>query len=239
MQQKTILGAVVVIALLACGFAVWKLSSPAPVTSPPPSTTSSMDKATLAQLQADLQNVTPHFIDASKTNGQTLTPQEQKIKDDVVAVLLATNPGQDKDYLASLWFDAIGKRYILASQPSGGSSLNEIIDSQTGKVTLIPGGGYYLASVGREAALYIDTQAIRIYTLDQSDSMLVSGSQLSGTETYHSGTSDSTLVPVQTHTKNSITISVFDSSQTVKNPDAQPNAMQTMNKKLRNITLSF
>ena len=82
----------------------------------------------------------------------------------------------------------------------------------------------------------------RVSTHTTQDGMvLVSGSQLSGNETYHSGTSDFSMVPVQTHTKSSITISVFDSSQMVQNPDAlsQPTAMQTMNKKVREVTLSF
>lgn len=230
------------IALIVCGFVVWKLSTPnmpAPVTTNTDTTTQNSQVA-LAQLQADLQEVTPHFIDASKGSGQTLTSEEQKIKDDMVAVLLAADPGQSKDYLSSAWLNAVGKRYILVTQPSGGSSLNEIVDSQTGKITIIPGErAYYLASEGRDIALYIDTQAIHTYSLDQADAVLVSGSQLSGNETYHSGTSDFQIAPVQTHTKNSITISVFDSSQTVKNPNAQPNEMQTMNKKLRSITLSF
>jgi hypothetical protein len=241
MHQKTILGAIAVVVLLVCGFAVWKLSASKPGQTPAEQTIFTASKAALAQLQTDLQAVTPHFIDRSDSGAQSLTPEEQKIKDDLVAVFIAQNPGNDKDYYSNAWLNAVGKRYILASQPSGGSSLNEIIDSQTGKITLIPEGGYSLALEGRDAILYIDTQAIRTYTLDQADAVLVAGSQLSGNETYHSGTSDFTLVPVQTYTKNSITISVFDSSQLVQNPDAksQPTAMQTMNKKVRTVTLSF
>lgn len=239
MQQKTILG-VIVVTVLAFAFIAWKLNAPKIAQSPSEQATSTADPAVLAKLQADLQTVAPHFIDASKGNGQTLTPEEQKIKDDVVALFLVANSANNRDYYSNLWLNAVGKRYILATQPSSGSSYDEIIDSQTGKVTPIPGEArYYLASEGRNVALYVDTQAIHIYTLDQADAILVSGSQLSGTETYHSGTSDFQIAPVQTHTKNSITISVFDSSQIVKNPDAQPNEMQTMNMKIRDLTLSF
>ncbi len=194
----------------------------------------------LAQLQADLKDTEPHFIEINKNDRQALNTEEQKIKDSVVALFLAANPGNDKDYYSNLWLNAVGKRYVLAAQPSGGSVINKVIDSQTGEVSIIPGeASYSLASEGRNAALYIDTQAIYIYTLDQADAILVSGSQLSGNETYHSGTSDFRIAPEQTHTKNSITISIFDSSRIVRNPNAQPNAIQTMNKKLRSTTFSF
>ena len=237
--QKVTIAAVALLVLLVCGFATWKLQKE-PTTSPTDIQSNQIDQVALAQLQADLQEITPHFIDASKANGQILTSQEQKIKDDLVAVFLATNPGGDKDYYSNVWLNAVGKRYSLITQPSGGGSYDEVIDSKTGKITVVPGEArYYLASEGRDIALYIDNQAIRTYTLDQADAVLVPGSVLSGNETYHLGTSDLSIVPVQTHTKNSITISVFDSSQIVQNPDAQPNAMQTMNKKTRIVTLPF
>lgn len=193
----------------------------------------------LARLQTDLQAITPHFIDTDRMNAQSLTPEESEIKDDLVGLFI-TEHRDDQDNYNTLWLNAIGKRYILASKPVAETSYDEIIDSQTGTVTPISGEArYYLASEGRDLALYIDTQDIRTYTLDQAGAVLVPGSQLSGNETYHSGTSDAYLVPEQTHTKNSITISVFDSSQIVQNPNAQPNAMQTMNKKIREVTLSF
>lgn len=236
-NSKIILVVIICLAVFLCVFVVWKLRS----TTLAVSITPPIDKVSLTQLQTDMQGITPHFLDANRSNRQTYTPVEQKIKDDVVAVFLAANPGGDKDYYSGLWLDAVGTRYILASQPSAESSFDEIIDSQTGKVTQFPGGAYYLASEGRDIVLYISTQAIYTYTLDQVDVVLVPGSQLTGNETYHSGTSDAYLAPVQTHTKNSITISIFDSSQIVQNPDAlsQPTAMQTMNKKVRQITLSL
>jgi hypothetical protein len=195
----------------------------------------------LARLQTDLRAIEPHFIDADRMNAQSLTPEESEIKDDLIGLFI-TEHRDDEDNYNTLWINAIGKRYILASKPVAETSYDEIIDSQTGAVTRIPGEArYYLAPEGRDVALYIDNQAIRTYTLDQGDAVLVPGSQLSGTETYHSGTSDAYLVPEQTHTKNSITISVFDSSQIVQNPDtlSQPTALQTMNKKVRDVTLSF
>ena len=230
-----VIGFVVVVAVALGVFAVWKPQSSAPTVS----TTTQVDKTALAQLQTDLRSITPHFIDASKANGQMLTPEEQKTKDDVVALFTARMP-DNKDYYSGLWLDALGRRYILVSQPSAGSSFDEIIDSQTGNVTPISAErAYYLASDGRDIALYIGTQAIYTYTLDQADVVLVPDSQLSGNDTYHSGTSDFQLAPEQTHTKNSIIISIFDSSQIVQNPDASPNAMQTMSKRVREVTLSF
>lgn len=238
MQQKTILGAIIVIVLIACGFAVWKLSTPNTSTSVSTDTSASqVDKATLTQLQADLQNVTPHFIDSSKANGQILTPEEQKIKDDVVALFLVGQPSNDKDYYSGLWLDAVGTRYILASQPSAESSYDEIIDSQTGKATPIPQGvRFNLAS--KSAMLYIAPQAIYTYMLDHAATNLVTGSQLSDTETYHSGEADMPdVIPHQTHTDTSITISVFDSSKRAPNPALGQGA--TMNGEVRKVTLSY
>jgi len=234
-MKKILLISAGVLLIIAAGGAYYHYSH---LPNKPSAETIAATQAALANLQRDLQNVTPHFIDSSKTNGQTLTPQEQKIKDDVVAFLTAVQKS-NTDFYSQLWLDGIGKKYILASQPSAESSHDEIIDSQTGEVTPIFGEARYYLAPERDIALYVDYQAIYTYSLDQASAVLVPSSQLSGDEIYHSGTSDAYLAPVQTHTKNSITISVFDSSQTVQNPDAQPNAMQTMNKKLRSVTLLF
>lgn len=227
------IGFAVMLAILLVFFAVLKFQSS---TSAELAATK-VDKVALAQLQSDLKKISPHFIDSSKAYEQTLTPLDQKIKDDIVALFTAGMP-DSKDYYSGLWLNAVGKRYILASQLSGRSSFDEIIDSRTGKAIPIPGGRVHSPVLEREnIALYINDQAVYTYALDQAETALVPGSQLLGNETYHSGTSDFMLVPVQTHTKNSITISVFDSSQLVQNPDAQPNAMQTMSKKVRQVTL--
>lgn len=77
------------------------------------------------------------------------------------------------------------------------------------------------------------------YTLDEGTFVPVPGSKLSGNETYHNGKGDISLLVDETHTDNSIHISVFDGLQSVQNPDAQPNAMQTMNKKIREMDLTF
>ncbi|MDB5188127.1 MAG: hypothetical protein JWO50_647 [Candidatus Kaiserbacteria bacterium] len=210
------------------------------VTLKPPIDRAALAQEALTRLQANIKNVTPHFVDVSRLNSQSLTPEESEIKDDIIGVFITENPGESEDYYSTIWLIAVGKRYILASKPMAESSYDEIIDSQTGKVTIIPGESrYYLASSGRNTALYIDYQAIRTYALDAADAVIVPGSQLSGNETYHSGTSDAYLASIQTHTKNSIDISIFDSSQIVQNPDAQPNAMQTMNKKIRTATFLF
>lgn len=235
-QKLTIF--IIVVIVLVGGVAVWNLHSQASEQTPIASAVSADEKIALAQLQTDLQNITPHFIDSNKANEQTLTPEEQKVKGDLVTFFTAGQP-DSSDYYSQLWLEAVGKRYILATLPSAESSRDEVIDSQTGEVTPVIGGGYYLASEGRDIALYVSDQAIYTYALDQAGQTLIPGSQLSGNETYNSGTSDAYFVPEQTHTKSSITISVFDSTETVQNPNAQPNAMQTMNKKLRSITLSF
>lgn len=227
MSQKSILIAIACLAVLTGAFAVWKLHAP------------TANQAALAQLQADMRGVTAHFLDASRSDRQTYTPAEQKIKDDLVAVFLAINPGNDKDYYSNGWIDAIGSRYILFTQPSGGGSYDETIDSRTGKATVIPGEArYYLAPTGRNIALYIDTQTIRTYTLDQADAVVVKGSQLSGTETYTSGEADNPgIIPRMSWTPDSITITIFDTSKRVPNPKLGVGA--TMNGTVREVTLSF
>lgn len=155
--NSKILIAIVCVAVLACAFAAWKLYTPT-------STTPSADKAALVQLQTDLQGVTPHFVDSSKANGQSLTPEEQKIKDDIVALLVASQP-DNSDFLSGLWLNAIGKRYILVTQPIAESSYDEVIDSQTGTVTPNPESARYdLTPGGRNSVLYIDTQHVYLYT---------------------------------------------------------------------------
>jgi hypothetical protein len=206
-----------------------------------------VDPALLAPLQADLQNVAPHFVDASEANRQTLTPEEQKIKDDVIA-LFAARQSDNQQYYSGIWLDAVGKRYVLVSQPSADSAYDVVVDSKTGSTAIIPNGASYAShylplerqdSEGRHIALYIGYQDLYTYTLDQGSFVLVPGSKLSGSETYHSGRSDFRIDPEETHVGDSITISVFDSSQIVQNPDAQENGMQTMSKKVREVTLPF
>ncbi len=229
MKNKLILAATVLVVCAGAGFIAWRALVPG---------MSPESRVALSQLPVDMRGISPHFLDASKANAQALTLQELKIKDHLIAFFVGGGSG-NADFYSQLWLDAVGKRYILATQPVAESSYDEIIDSQTGAVTRIPGETRFYLAPERDVALYIDRQAVYTYALDNPSYTLVPGSELSGSETYHSGTSDAYLAPVQTHTKDSITISVFDSSQIVQNPDAQPNAMQTMNKKLRDVTLPF
>lgn len=228
-NTKTVLLVCAGLIVAYCVFVAWKFNVAEPSTPP-------VANKALEQLWVDLQTATPHFVEATKADAQTLTLSEQKIKDDVTALFIAGQP-DSSDYYSQLWLDAIGKRYVLISQLSIRGSHDEILDSQTGKVTPIPGEVRFYLAPDKNIALYIDYQAIYIYALDQPLFVLVPGSKLSGNETYHSGLSDAFLVPKQTHTKDSVAISVFDSSQLVQNPDAQPNAMQTMNKNVRQIKL--
>lgn len=186
------------------------------------------------KLEIDLSGITPQFVDKD----QPITPELQKVKDDVIAFLTVQEPG-NAEYYSQILLVAVGKRYILISQPSAASYYDEIVDSQTGKITPIPGGTrYYLASEGRNIALYIDNQHIYTYTIDQPSTVLVSGSQLSGSETYHSGEADmSDLIPHEMHTQDSITITVFDMNKRVLNTKLGEGA--TMNGKVREITLAF
>ncbi len=222
------------------------------ITSPLPVSTFPVDeKTTLAKLQADMQNVTPHFIIGNKSGPQTaLTPEELRIKDDLVALYAeryaAASPSSPANIWLveaqnGIWLNAIGKRYVLLTEANVKSATDVILDVQTGQATSISGSKklrYYLAPE-REIALYIDSQALYTYSLDHVSATLISGSELSGTETYDNGYIGGIGIeinPEETHTKNSITISVFDSSKNISNPDV-PGA--TMYTKVGQKTLSF
>lgn len=209
------------------------------------------EKIALAQLQDDIQSVTPHFIANNEGGGHaSFTPEEQKIRDDLVALYTAryavafpSSPSSAWLVTAQngIWLNAIGQRYLLVTEANVKSATDVILDVQTGQATPIPGSKklrYYLAPE-RGIALYIDSQALYTYTLDQASATLVAGSQLSGTETYHDGYIGGIGIeinPQETHTKNSITISVFDSSKSVPNPDVLG---ATMYAKVGQKTLSF
>lgn len=255
---------IIAVAILVCVFAVWKLHSP--TATPSPSTAIStpdisapividkttVDPALLTRLQTELQGITPYFVDSRSYDGKPLTPQEDKIKNDIVDILVSKEADNGNgDYYSQLWPVAIGKRYILIMQPTR-TYYDILIDSQTGESSFLQNATSYVvhrlpferpqpASNGRQTVLYIGYEDIYTYTLDEGTFVLVPGSKLSGSETYHNGRGDFSLMVDETHDDDSIHISVFDGSQVVQNPDAlsQPTAMQTMNKKVREVTLSF
>jgi hypothetical protein len=197
------------------GISIWDSSTPVNL------------KTALTQLQTDVTNVTPHFI-ATSEQGQVLTSEEQKIEADVAAVLsgqysvanpnerpLTFTPGMDFS------LEAVGKNYILITQEGSDKSNDAILDIQTGSVTPIPGNVPLWLTPNNQKALYILPQSIYTYVPDQDSAVLVPESQLSGTETYHDGVEALGIIvePQQTHTNDSITISIFDSSKVIPNPD--------------------
>lgn len=194
------------------------------------------EKAALAQLRADMQHVTPHFIpNDDGSAGVKYSPEEQKIRDDLVTLFAAryaaaspTSPAQSLLLEAGngIWPHAIGKRYILLTEASK-FAIDEILDTQTGQLVPFTSNHgeterYYFAPE-KSIALYIDPRSLHTYSLDQATTTLVESSQLSGTETYHNGYIDGAtnllINPEETHTTDSITISVFDGSKSVPNPD--------------------
>lgn len=209
------------------------------------SPTSVMSKeAALAQLRDDLKNATPHFLSRKKATGEeAFTPEEAKIAEDVLTLFAAqyaeSNPGAPILKLKignDVMLNAIGKRYVLAAQAGAESARDAIIDAQTGTITsIMPNTRYYLAPQ-RNTVLYVDRQALYTYTLDQASAVLVPGSQLSGIETYHNGVEGLGIEvnPQQSHTNSSITVTIFDSSKTLQNPDGA-----TGYAKVRETTLSF
>ncbi len=228
MNQKTIISAVIILVVPICGLIVWKLPK---VPSTPVVSTSDVVtiETALTQLQSDMVNITPHLVVPTWQQGQMLTTDEKKIEANIGMLLTAQyvvtypknpvfkfRPGND------FWINAIGKRYILAALAGADSLTDVIIDSQTGQVTPISKTLRHYFAPERDIVLYIDKQSLYTYSLDQATTTLVAGSQLSGTETYHNGYIDGVGIqinPQETHTKNSITISIFDSSKMVENPD--------------------
>lgn len=250
MKNKKIVIVLILAILAGLGWLVMEKSK---VLTPSTDTTYTLvgEKITLAQLQTDMQSIASHFIANNQGSGHaTLTSEEQKIHDGLIALYTArytaANPSTPADaWLAEaqngIWLNAIGKRYILLTEANAKSATDVILDVQTGQTTSISGSKklrYYLAPE-REIALYVDSQALYTYSLDQVSATLISGSQISGTETYHNGYIGGIGIeinPQETHTKNSITISIFDSSKSVPNPDV-PGA--TMYAKVGQKTLSF
>jgi hypothetical protein len=231
---------VIVAVTVVIGFAIWQRHIRTIPTSTVSKTDTSaampVDLAAVVQLQTDLQGITPYFVDSRSFDGKPLTPQEEKIKNDIVAILVSKEP-DNREYYSQLWPRAIGKRYVLVAQPSADSYYDILIDSKTGESTSLHNAASYLthylpferpqsASNGRQAVLYIGYKDLYTYTLDQPSFVLVPGSKLSGNETYHTGASDFRLDPEETHTDDSIHIVVFDSSKTVQNSNAQSNTIQ-------------
>jgi hypothetical protein len=250
-------GAIIIFAVAAgvTGLALWQKHSPAAPSTADTSAPIVVDKtavdpALLTRLQADLQGITPYFVDTRSYDGKPLTPQEEKIRNDIADILTskAAANGHGDDY-SQIWPVAIGKRYVLITVPTH-TYYDMLIDSQTGESSYLQNAASYVthrlpferpqpASRGRQTVLYIGYEDIYTYTLDEGTFVLVPGSGLSGSETYHNGKGDFSLMVDETHTDNSIHISVYDGSQAVQNPNAQPNALQTMNKKIREVDLVF
>ncbi|MEJ0053297.1 MAG: hypothetical protein WDN10_01020 [bacterium] len=207
-----------------------------------------VSREALAPLQNDLKGVVPHFIAGKGFADVRLTPQEEKIKSDIVALFVSREP-DNAEYYSRLRLRAIGTRYVLVSQPSAESSYDLIIDSATGHATSIPNGANYRPiyppleearpADAAQMAVYIGSQDVYTYSLDRGSFSSVFRAKLYGSETYHSGRADAYLDPEETHTDNSITLTVFDSSRIVRNPEAPENAMQTMYKRIRQVTLSL
>lgn len=125
MQQKTILGAVVIIALLACGFAVWKLHS-APETSTLPST-----------LTIDANSGNYGLFINSQDNGYFSTT-DANVKKVVQAYLIKPEAKTDSDkYGSSLVFyytkDVFIKAELFSSTDRNSISGFTMHDMKSGK----------------------------------------------------------------------------------------------------------
>lgn len=228
MKHANALVGIACLALAACILVLLNSRVPASVQLAVSSTSAIDERAALAQLQSDLKPITPHFVDASSQTEQTLTPEDHNIKNDVAELLSAqysaaypSLPARTPEDLlrSDLWLSAIGRRYVLITQSGAERTSDAILDSQTGEVTRIPSLDIYDLAPDRDLILYIDTQALYTYSLDQATTTLVTGSRLSGSETYHDGAEEILDHAHESHTTDRITISVFDSGSRVPNPE--------------------
>lgn len=182
---------------------------------------------TILPLRTDLQGITPHFIDLGE-HTQPLNSQEQKIKNDVSAILI---PEPMDGVGVSLL--AVGQRYVVAAllRPTDGGTPLEIIDSATGQIDSIPGLFQFIA---HGSAVYLSAQDICTYTPDQSSCVSVPGAKLSGDEMYGDDETMGGYFQPQdeTHTDTSITIAVL---KLTPDPASCPDCK--MLKKERDVTL--
>lgn len=125
-NKTTIVRGVVVLAIFTGAFIMWKLQQLSNATTSSTITSgpvvidkTTVDSVLLTRLQTDLQHSTPHFVDSRDYNGQSLTPQEEKIKNDIIDISTAkvVANGYGDDYSQS-WPIVIGKRYIVITVPT-------------------------------------------------------------------------------------------------------------------------
>ena len=106
-----------------------------------------VDPALLTRLQADLQEHHAVLRRQQKLRRQTsLTPQEDKIKNDIVDILVSKEANNGNgDYYSQMWPVAVGKRYILIMQPTR-TYYDILIDSQTGESSYLQNAASYVVS---------------------------------------------------------------------------------------------
>ena len=221
-NTKIILVAIVILAVLICTFAVWKLRAPTTTIFVAPTA----NQAALAQLQSDLRGVTPQFVDEHTTLSSDVL---QKIEQDIIGILIAQEPNNQEYYSQNgIALSAVGKRYVAFSvlRPTDNPAPIQILDSisQTSDSYI---SGQLLFKTNK-IAVYVDGQNIYTYKPDQSSATPLSGAKLSGDETYdHCGGCMGGDQDLQaTHTDTSFTISTYRWVQ------GEP-------KKVRELTFSF
>ncbi|MFZ1075647.1 MAG: hypothetical protein WAN50_04715 [Minisyncoccia bacterium] len=222
-MKKYFLLAVIIIAaaMLVCVFAIWKLHSSTTTISVPP-----VAQAASAQLQSDLQGITPQFIDEHTTLSADVL---HRIEKDIIAILLAQEPNNQEYYLQNgIALSAVGKRYVAFSvvRPTDNPAPIQILDSmsQTSD-SYISGEPLFKTD---KVAVYVEGQNIYTYKPDQSSETQLPGAKLSGNETYdHCGGCMGGEQDLQaTHTDTSFTINTYVWVQGVP-------------KKVRELTFSF
>jgi len=194
-----------------------------------------------AQLMADLTTITPQFVEYKQgaDGKQILSPELEKIKNDVGAILIGPGP-YDSSTGSDVLLNAVGKRYveITITRPTGAGSSPQILDSATLKSQNI--SGLFQFVVGK-TAVYVSATDICTYTLDQPSCIPLPGAKLFGNEVY----GDAEMVagyfePLDlSHTNTSMTIAVLE---WVPNPE-QSSPTNTVPskilKKVRNVTLAL
>ncbi len=186
---------------------------------------------------SELTKVTPGLIEYKQDGEgkQILSLEFEKIKKTAADIIKAKDPGSE-EYYAYLIIRAVGKRYVLMTNPTvrGGNDIVVDFVNKTSKpISSVGDSAFYT----KYTSVYISGNKISYYKLDAPDSLVLPNSELSGGETYHAGDGDFVLSPKETHTDTTLTIAIFDSKIFLQDPNnpTDPGGF----KKLRDITFTL
>jgi len=192
--------------------------------------------------QIDLSKVEPGFVFHEK--GQGISRELQTIQSEARNILIGTEP--DIAPIAyDAWLQGVGQRYGLLRVFHGvdgwtvkGDFIIDFVDRTSARISSEGDRDLYT----QDAVVYISPGRVTYYKIDSPSALVLPGSALPAGQTYDGGyiprnSSLKAFNPRETHTNNTLTISVFDPYAFVELPDNP--LYQKMNKWLRDITLTL